>query len=301
MGYYLLENSVCAVIVTYNRLKLLKICLDSVLNQNVEISHIVIINNKSTDGTSDYLNGLDNEKLIIKNMEKNYGGAKGFSKGVEIAFKYTNDDFIWIMDDDTFPDKDALDELLKSSRILKKDFGFLCSNVRWKDGSITNRPQIAKDWGEEVENNLIRVNTATFVSVLLPRNVINGLGIPTAELFIWGDDTEYTTRISSKYPCYFVVKSKVLHYTAKNLSNITILNDSLDRIPRYTYMFRNWIYIDKKYASKKRVFRRFLSEFALIFSIIVHGKDHKILRISAVIKGISKGFFFNPKIQYISK
>ncbi|GAQ02424.1 glycosyl transferase [Companilactobacillus farciminis] len=65
-----MENSVCAVIVTYNRLKLLKICLDSVLNQNVEISHIVIINNKSTDGTSDYLNGLDNEKLIIKKYGK---------------------------------------------------------------------------------------------------------------------------------------------------------------------------------------------------------------------------------------
>lgn len=298
---YLLNNRVCAVIVTFNRLKLLKRCLDTIFNQSININHIVIINNNSTDGTTEYLNNLNNKKLIINNLKKNCGGAAGFSLGVEIAYRQTDDDFVWIMDDDTFPNENAVEELLKSSKILNGNHGFLCSNVRWKDGSMTNIPQVSDDWGDKIKDGLIKVDTATFVSVFIPRKIIGSLGVPTADLFIWGDDTEYTTRISSMYPSYFVINSNVLHYTTRNLSDTTIVNDSVDRIPRYSFMFRNLIYIDKKYASKKRAIRRFLGELFLIFPIIIHSKDHRFLRIYSVIKGVLKGIFFNPRIKFVSK
>ncbi len=291
----------CVILVTYNRLNLLKECLNYLLNQSIDVNHILVVNNKSTDGTSEYLNSLDNNRIIIKNMSENLGGAAGFSKGIKFAYKETKDDLFWIMDDDTFPSKNALQELLESDRYLKGNYGFLCSNVRWKDDSMTNIPQVSSDWGEKVDNELIGVSNATFVSILVPRIIVENVGIPTAELFIWGDDTEYTTRISSKYPCYFVSRSKVLHFTTNNLSNVTIANDSFGRVPRYMYMFRNLIYIDRKYYSRKKATKRFISIIMMVFSTIKNGNDHKFIRTMTIVKGAFRGLFFNPKIEYLQK
>ena len=47
------------VIVTYNRLSLLKECISALKNQTYKINKIYIINNNSTDGTSDYLQETD--------------------------------------------------------------------------------------------------------------------------------------------------------------------------------------------------------------------------------------------------
>lgn len=44
---------VAAVLVTYNRVALLKRAIDSLLKQSVELKYIVIVNNNSTDGTRD--------------------------------------------------------------------------------------------------------------------------------------------------------------------------------------------------------------------------------------------------------
>ena len=48
------NRNICAVLVTYNRLALLKECL-AALEKNENVAHIVIVNNKSTDGTADYI------------------------------------------------------------------------------------------------------------------------------------------------------------------------------------------------------------------------------------------------------
>ena len=45
-------------IVTYNRLELLKECVQQVLSQTVPFSYICIVDNNSTDGTSKYLDQL---------------------------------------------------------------------------------------------------------------------------------------------------------------------------------------------------------------------------------------------------
>ncbi|HCB3284298.1 TPA: glycosyltransferase, partial [Klebsiella pneumoniae] len=54
---------VAAVLVTYNRVALLKRAIDSLLKQSVELKYIVIVNNNSTDGTRDYLDNNENDKI----------------------------------------------------------------------------------------------------------------------------------------------------------------------------------------------------------------------------------------------
>jgi len=48
-------KNIDVVVVTYNRLGLLKECVDALLSQKDNLSNIFIFNNHSTDGTDKYL------------------------------------------------------------------------------------------------------------------------------------------------------------------------------------------------------------------------------------------------------
>lgn len=97
-------------IVTYNRLELLKECVQQVLSQTVPFSYICIVDNHSTDGTSKYLDQLVAEtqtassdknkpEFHILHLPENIGGAGGFAKGIDDLGK-TDCDWILIIDDD---------------------------------------------------------------------------------------------------------------------------------------------------------------------------------------------------------
>ena len=73
------------VVVTYNRLALLKEAIDSLRNQIYTNREIVVVNNGSTDGTQEWLNA---QKDIIVNTQQNLGGAGGLFTGV----KYVGED-----------------------------------------------------------------------------------------------------------------------------------------------------------------------------------------------------------------
>ena len=73
--------NIFAVIVTYNRLDLLKKCIDAVLYQTQKVKKIIVFNN-STDGTQNYLSSLHSEQIYAIHSKKNVGGAGGFFYGI---------------------------------------------------------------------------------------------------------------------------------------------------------------------------------------------------------------------------
>ena len=50
-----MSDKVLNVIVTYNRLKDLKVCVENVKGQTYKDLDILVVNNGSTDGTTEYL------------------------------------------------------------------------------------------------------------------------------------------------------------------------------------------------------------------------------------------------------
>ena len=103
---------VLAGIVTYNRVKLLERCLNSLNMQKRKCEEIIVINNGSTDGTSDYLS-KNKIKYIIN---ENTGSALGWFKAIEYAVN-NEFDLIWLMDDDGYPDQNALLNLINKFEI----------------------------------------------------------------------------------------------------------------------------------------------------------------------------------------
>ena len=86
------------VITTYNKINSLKIILNDLINKiNYEIEELIIIDGGSVDGTDSYLKKLQLDKKISKLIiEKDYGEAHGFNKGILLA----EGTYIKIMTDD---------------------------------------------------------------------------------------------------------------------------------------------------------------------------------------------------------
>lgn len=292
-------HNVDVILVTYNRIELLKECLTALLAQRDQLSTIFIVNNNSSDGTTEYLESFSTDNTFdIENLDSNIGGAAGFERAAKNSLERGTGEYLWIMDDDTIPNKNSVKELLGAAKSLKSKFGFLCSNVRWVNGKATNIPSASTDWPEKLRLGLVKVESATFVSVFVARNTVLKCGLPLGKMQIWGDDTEYTTRLSHYENSYLVINSVVIHKTKYNLSGDSIFNISEDRIWRYKCMYRNLIYIDKKYYSKKKLVKNILKNIAVAF-MCFSSKSFRWRRLFAVIAGTFDGIFFNPKINYV--
>ena len=174
-------KKVAAVIVTYNRLELLKECLEAVLSQEKQCD-ILVINNCSTDGTEEYLDTLSYTNLFIKKTTENIGGAGGFSVGIDEAIR-RGYDFAWLMDDDTIPEKTALLSLVEKATKLNNQFSFISGIAQWQDNTLClmNVQKISSNWYKNYEvlnEGLIPIDDATFVSYFINLRVAKKVGLP---------------------------------------------------------------------------------------------------------------------------
>lgn len=300
-------NNVAAVVVTYNRLDFLKQCLSHLSKQSVPCD-VLVVDNASSDGTAEWLEEYtsSNEGVYSHRMDTNSGGAGGFNHGMRWAAE-AGYSYIWIMDDDCLPKEDALEQLLGAySLIHPAPCGFVSSAVLWTDGSECkmNRQKIRKSYYEHVEllrHGIIQVEQATFVSLLFPVETVRKVGLPIAPFFIWGDDIEYTRRITVRHgiPCYMAGQSQVVHAMSGN-NGSSIALDAPERIGRYRYAFRN-----ENYLYRKEGFRGFCYYTAKcglnLCRILRYARDHRLKRMGIIIGQYFKGLFFNPPVEFVEK
>lgn len=299
-------KKVLAIIVTYNRKLLLQECIEALLAQSYSCD-ILIIDNNSTDGTKDFIDSKykNNKRIIYHCMPENLGGAGGYNFGLREACKYEYD-YFWLMDDDCITNSDSLEKLIKADNTLQNDWSFLSSKVLWKDGTIckTNvqRTRVAKKI-KDFDSPLVKVDYASFVSLLIKKNDVIDLGLPIKDFFIWSDDLEYTRRFTIKNKVknsyvaksgYLVNESVVTHKCKENIG-INIAKDSPDRIERYKYIYRNDVYTFKREGFLGIAFL-FIRLIYHIFKIILSGKSI-MYKLSIISKGHIDGIKFNPVIE----
>lgn len=298
-----MNNKVGIVVVTYNRLSLLKEVISSLCNQTYQNRDIIVINNGSTDDTKSWLEG---QRDLIVLTQENCGGAGGFFTGMKYVAE-NGYDYCWVMDDDVICNSDALEKLYEAYHIKDK-MGFVCSKVIGTNGGPMNTPYVDQRKAENgyayfydlIDKNMIRVLSSTFVSVFLSTNVIREIGLPYKEYFIWGDDAEYTQRISKKYVSYMACDSVVMHKRAlqSNLSFYTETNEN--RLKNYFYSFRNEGYNLFKYGNMSRLskFAYFVKQYSEVFFLLFKGD---IKKASILFKATSALILFEPILEYPSK
>ena len=288
---------IAAVVVTYNRKEYLLKNLAALLKQKNIVPDIIIIDNASTDGTFDALQEwLNKGRIIYKNTGKNLGGAGGFQVGIRYAYELKYD-YIWLMDDDTYPYSDALDQLIKAHDKLSGCYGYLASSVLWKDGTPCkmNEPKF-KQGSDHSQIPYRQIVQSTFVSFFVPRKTVEKFGLPIKEFFIWGDDVEYSRRIALKESSYLIEDSKVLHDTKNNVGSNIVHDD--ERLERYRFAYRNEMYIARH---EKGRMRYQICKIAYHIIKILLLSSNKRKKIKLILDASREGYNFNPSIEYLQE
>lgn len=247
-----MAETVCAVIVTYNRKELLRECLQAVLSQTRPPDHVLVVDNASTDGTPEMLKEEFPQVEVLR-LPENQGGAGGYKKGILKAYQESWD-LLWLMDDDTIPESQALEALLHAREVFMeiKNYPpfFLGSACHWKDGTPhpMNWPGFfkgEKDFFRLARKGILPSQHLTFVSLLMDRKVVETYGLPLKDFFIWGDDTEYIGRVTLRYKeavAALVVTSQVLHASKANRRPFEV---EAAHVHLYFYEARNRVWLAK--------------------------------------------------------
>lgn len=297
-------RTIAAVVLTYNRRDLVEECLKAILAQTVPVERIVVIDNGSSDGTAEMLSQDWSDRIELHILPKNIGAAGGFNTGIRMAYR-SQADGVWVMDDDVIPDPDALEKLIDADKLLRQrdiDPPFVVSTARTPTGIVTNVPDIDlsrnslsyQNWPELLEHCLVPVRRATFVSILMPRATLDRYGLPIASMFIWGEDTEYTVRITRDRPGYMVGNSRAVHVRQLDgkLDIRTEVNPT--RIRYHYYFLRNQAYNVRRYQSKGAFARHVARQGKLATKLLLKGQFGKA---KIVATGTLSGIVFHPVIE----
>lgn len=293
-------HGVTAVVVTYNRLPLLKKCLAALRAQTVQGFTVLLVDNASTDGTAEYLKTLNMPGLIYRNPGENLGGAGGFAYGIRAAVK-RGCEAVWIMDDDTLPEPGALEALLAADAAHGADYGWLSSRALAPDGTdqpmnIQRKTMYRDIDGFADDTAEVPAVMASFVSLFLRTETVRQFGLPIAEFFIWSDDWEYTRRISRVKPCYALAASWVVH-AMQNPGVVNIAKDVPARWARYRYFYRNDVVLYRREGLPGWLWLLAKDAWHTV-QVLRDGQGHRAERIGIIWKGFAAGVKFHPQIPF---
>jgi rhamnopyranosyl-N-acetylglucosaminyl-diphospho-decaprenol beta-1,3/1,4-galactofuranosyltransferase len=287
---------VAAVVVTYNRRRLLLESLAAVAAQARPADRVIVVDNASTDESAAAVREQFPD-VTLEQLARNTGGAGGFAFGMALALA-GDADLIWLMDDDTVPEPGALAALLAArDRHPGGPPALIASRVVWTDGRPhpMNTPRV-KPFARPAERRAdaaaggVPIRSASFVSVLVDAGLAARRGLPRADYFLWNDDFEFTTRLLRGQAGLLCPASVVVHKTAAFGST------DADPGPRFFYEVRNKIWTLRSGAAlapAERVLyggstlRRWARTFA-------RSPDRRALR-SCLVKGIAAGVRTQPR------
>lgn len=299
-------EKICCVIVTFNRKELLLRNVLSIFRQSLKVDKIFIIDNHSKESCVKFLeNNLDSSNFSLIDytyLDKNVGGAGGFSYGLKKAYNFGFQWFI-LMDDDGYPKNDfCFNNLfmhLNDNKFSSYDLVFINSLVEAeKDNSYLSfgleHIDRVSDAIKSSYNGCIKDIVNPFNGTLVSRGLIDKIGYPNADFFIKGDEVDYLLR-SNKANAYIatVVNSEYIHPMVENRKLMNFFGRKMyvyveSPIKEY-YSMRNYTYsslsnFNKKIAKKR--YRIFLIKRIICLLLI---RCRKFATLKMILKGVKDG------------
>ena len=218
------DRRVIAVVVTFNRLPLLQRLLAR-LGEVDELAEILVVDNASSDGTGAWLAATPTTAeipVLGRTLNHNKGGAGGFHDGLAWAID-RGARLVWLMDDDGLPERDCLPHLLAHDYdfwgplvVDETDPEQLVFPMRLP-GSATVVRSLSQV-RQRAATGVLADIVIPFNGVLVTSELVDRIGLPREEFFIWGDDVEYLWRArEAGARVATVTEAKVLHPSVGDL------------------------------------------------------------------------------------
>lgn len=285
-----------AVIVTYNRIDKLKKSLNLYVNQSYLPKRIVVVDNHSDDGTNEFLkewldDTIDGIEKEVISLPENLGGSGGFYSGLDRMLKYEEIEWIWVADDDAFPELDAFENVEKfindhNSEI--DDIAAVCGVCGFDDHysniqrfyykktilGVQDIP-VPMEW---YEKGTFDIDMYSFVGAILKRENLLKAGLPRKDFFIYQDDLEHATRMKKTGRIVCTTTIKITHKDNNPSSN--------DATWRDYYASRNIVALYKEHFSKWSLFWRIVRRKVFV---LLTFKTAKIKIVNVAIRDGLKG------------
>lgn len=253
------------------------------------VKYIVLVDNLVTGKSIFDLKQLKLkvDKLITIEQGYNSGSAKGFKKGIKTALDL-DIDFIWLLDDDNLPAENALDMLICTWNAVGIDksenlalLSFRPDRSIFKKAIQVNDPNLIlgsnnsflgfhivdKIYGRKLTNDiqktksLGKVSVAPYGGLFFHKDLVKKIGLPDERYFLYGDDYDYTYRITKQGGQILLNTASVVkdleqsfHLKKKKgklFSNKLIKTDSKNRI---FYSTRNGIIFEQNFVNNKPIY-----------------------------------------------
>lgn len=221
------HNLVLAVLLNYNQNDYTISCVNSILKSDYENFQILLIDNGSANANFESLKRSlpEDNKLLLKRLEKNIGYSKGSNYGFEEGVKLKPHYFL-ILNNDTIIDPQAISALVETSK-LYNDMARVSGKVFHYDqpnmlqfigfehsGKImvkTNRFGV-DELDEGQYDEIMELDMMEDIFVLHPVKLYESIGGYSPYLWINGVNVDISLRaIKEGYKLIFCPKAKLWH------------------------------------------------------------------------------------------
>lgn len=319
--------NIAALIVTYgNRYDLCIQVIRSCLSQDIK-QIILVCNNPD-------ISSLEKFKLLPKNLsniihivesDKNLGSAGGFNLAIKKGLEFTEISNFLLLDDDNLLLNGSIDSLILSRKLLSKSYidpVLYCFRSSWSGDINCVKNGVIKDYGynnfcgfnffsilntrffslfkNEFNYLLLRVNVGPYGGMFISRDVLNIIGYPDKNLFLYADDVEYSLRFKKfniqQFMTYF---AEIKDIDEMSPTSYGLFSSNYSELKLY-YSIRNHtfisstlinnmlVYIINKYIFYLKIHLKFLCAF------FINSSD-SIIRLKLIKKAIkdSKNLKYN--------
>lgn len=197
-----MNNSIAIVILTWNGLKYTRRCLESLALPSLPAwVEVIVVDNGSTDGTLEYLQKIENIRLLSN--KQNLGYSRAVNMGIQAA--QPDADIVLLNNDVELIEPDWLDHL-STVALTKDDLGIVGVKIVQDDGTLQHcGAYLPLDtcWGQQLASGEVDIGqyagifeceSVVFACVYIKRSVFDAIGLLSEDFFAYFEDTDFCMR-----------------------------------------------------------------------------------------------------------
>jgi len=249
-------GNISVVIPTYNRRQTIGRSIDSILNQTLFPSEIIVVDDGSTDGTSDYIQSNFPSIRLLQQPNK------GVSSARNMGIRSSNSDWVALLDsdDEWFPKKLEKQVMTLSQNL---DIKFCHTEEIWiRNGVRVNQMKKHQKYGGHIFNKCLDMCRISPSSVLSDRSILDDVGYFDKDQKVC-EDYDLWLRITAKYPVLYIDESLIKKYGGHEDQ----LSKVKDGIESHRIKVLEKLIMQKFTSVQKNAMLKMLIEKLTIFSI----------------------------------
>ena len=249
-------GNISVVIPTYNRRQTIGRSIDSILNQTLFPSEIIVVDDGSTDGTSDYIQSNFPSIRLLQQSNK------GVSSARNMGIRSSNSDWVALLDsdDEWFPKKLEKQVMTLSQNL---DIKFCHTEEIWiRNGVRVNQMKKHQKYGGHIFNKCLDMCRISPSSVLFHRSILDDVGYFDKNQKVC-EDYDLWLRITAKYPVLYIDESLIKKYGGHEDQ----LSKVKDGIESHRIKVLEKLIMQKFTSVQKNAMLKMLIEKLTIFSI----------------------------------